>query len=89
MANLSDLLEQFPQRELEIQRLFARNPEFRGVCEDYEMAVKALRHWERVERNAVRAAEYRQLMGEIADEITKLLDAASASTRAPEHTRSE
>ena len=88
MARLPGLLERFPSRELDIHRLCARDAEFRGVCEDYEVALKALRHWERVEKNAARADEYRQLAGEIADEIASCLDAASASLRAPERARS-
>jgi len=88
MPSLSGLLERFSSRELEIHRLCARDAEFRGVCEDYEVAFKALEHWERVEGESVRAVEYRDLVGEIADEITERLDAASASSRTPEHTRS-
>jgi hypothetical protein len=49
---------------------------FRCACEDYELAVKALHHWERVEKNAVRAVEYRQFATEIATEIAARLDAA-------------
>lgn len=71
--------ERFPRRELEIRRLWARNEEFRCACEDYEAAVKAFRHWERIEGNAERAEEYRLLAGEIATEIAARLDAALAS----------
>jgi crotonobetainyl-CoA:carnitine CoA-transferase CaiB-like acyl-CoA transferase len=88
LTRLPGLLERFPSRELDIRRLCARDTEFRGVCEDYEVALKALRHWERVENNAARADEYRQLADEIADEIASCLDAASASLRAPERARS-
>ena len=88
MQSLSGLLERFPARELDIHRLCARDAEFRSVCEDYEVALKALQHWESVAQNAVRADEYRQLAGEIADEIAVRLDAASASVGAPERARS-
>jgi hypothetical protein len=70
--------EQFPAQELEVRRLCARDEEFRCACEDYETAVKALRHWECVENNGGRAVEYRKLAGEIAAEIAARLDAASA-----------
>ena len=88
MQSLSGLLERFPSRELDIHRLCARDAEFRSVCEDYEVALKAFQHWESVAQNAVRADEYRQLAGEIADEIAVRLDAASASVGAPERARS-
>lgn len=78
MERLPALLERFPARELEVRRLCARDEDFCCACEDYEVAVKALRHWERDENNMVRAAEYRQLADEIADEIVARLDAASA-----------
>jgi hypothetical protein len=88
MQSLPGLLERFPARELEIRRLCARDDDFRSVCEDHEVALKALQHWESVAQNAVRADEYRQLAGEIADEIAVRLDAASASVGAPERARS-
>lgn len=78
MASLTALKERLPARELEIRRLCARDAEFRNVCDDYEVAMKALRHWERVEANATREVEYRELAGEIADEIAERLDAAAA-----------
>lgn len=77
MERLSALLDRFPARELEVRRLCARDEDFRGACEDYELAVKALRHWECGENNMARAFEYRQLAGEIASEIMARLDAAS------------
>lgn len=88
MQSLPGLLERFQARELEIHRLCARDVEFRSVCEDHEVALKALQHWESVAQNSVRAEEYRQLAGELADEIASRLDAASASIGAPERARS-
>ncbi len=78
MERLPALLERFPERELEVRRLCARDEGFRCACEDYEVAVKALRHWERDENNAIQVAEYRQLADEIAAEIVARLDDASA-----------
>jgi hypothetical protein len=77
LTSLSALEERFPTRELEIRRLCSREAAFRCACEDYEVAVKALRHWECVEKNTDRAVEYRQLTDEIAAEIEARLDAAS------------
>ena len=78
MTSLPSVIARFPTRELELRRLHARDEDFRCVCEDYEVAVKALGHWQDVEVNAARAAEYRQLTDELAEEIATLLDAASA-----------
>jgi len=80
MTILPALIVRFPARALEIRRLCARDEDFRCVCEDYDAAVKALGHWEGVEHNAARAAQYRQLTEELAEEIAALLDAASVST---------
>ena len=88
MARLSVLRERFPARELEVRRLYARDQEFRCACEDYEDAAKALRHWECVEMNPVRAIEYRQIAGEIAAEIAARLDAATAPLGTREDNRS-
>jgi hypothetical protein len=80
MPSLPALIARFPTRELEIRRLCAQDEEFRCASDDYEVAVKALEHWEHVEPNAARASEYRQLTEELAVEIAELLDAASVST---------
>ncbi len=80
MTSLHALIARFPTRELEIRRLHARDEDFRCVCEDYEVAQKALAHWEGIEHNPARAAEYRKISAELAVEIVALLDAASVST---------
>jgi hypothetical protein len=77
VERLTALLDLFPARELEVRRLYARDENFRGACDDYELAMKALRHWECGKNNTARALEYRQLAGEIASEIMARLDAAS------------
>lgn len=87
MAVLTCLLERFPTRELEIHRLCGLDPEFRGACNDYEIAVKALHHWTRVEHDTVREDEYRQLVDEIADEIVERLKPSPASVTEPERRR--
>ena len=46
MAGVSALVSRFPQHELVIHRLWAREGEFRAVCGEYEAALAALRHWE-------------------------------------------
>ena len=71
-------MDRFPDRELEIRRLFGRDEDFRNACRDFDLAVKALKHWECVENSAARMAEYRQIVDEIEAEIAALLDAALA-----------
>jgi len=75
---LSSIDEVFPGRELDVRRLYGRDEEFRFACEDYDVAVKALRYWEQVEENPVRAAEYRRLTHELAAEVKARLDTAFA-----------
>lgn len=77
MQDMRALSERFPARELEVRRLCARDESFRCACEDYEVAVKAIRHWEFTRNNMARAIEYRQLANEIAAEIEASLDATS------------
>jgi hypothetical protein len=69
-------MARIPTRELEVRRLCARDEDFRGACEDYEVAAEALRHWECVEKNVSRAVEYQLLAEEIAAEIEARLDNA-------------
>lgn len=64
----------FPGRELEIHRLQTQDADFRGICDDYDEALTALRRWEGAERDDARAEEYRQLTAELAAEILSILD---------------
>ena len=75
-----------PTRELEVRRLFARDEEFRGICDDYLEAQEALRHWQVVEGNELRADEYRRLAAEFEAEIVAYLDAARARRSQSEET---
>ena len=70
MRKIAALVERIvPTRELEVRRLFARDEEFRGICDDYLEAQEALRHWQVVEGNEARADEYRRLAAEFEAEI--------------------
>jgi hypothetical protein len=73
MAGVSALVSRFPQHELVIHRLWARDGEFRVVCGDYEAALAALRHWESLEPAPARAREYRELVTELEDEIMEMV----------------
>jgi hypothetical protein len=80
VARLAALGQRFPTRELEVHRLYVQDEEFRAVCDDYEEALRVLRHWQFVERNVSRAEEYRQIAAELEAEILALLDAASVAS---------
>jgi hypothetical protein len=77
MTNPCSSSHQLSAQELELRKLCARDDDFRNACDDYEVAMTALRRWECDQKNAERAAEYRQLAQEIATEIVARLDAAS------------
>jgi hypothetical protein len=62
----------FEGQELTVRRLYASDPEFRSVCEDYATATRALASWE---ADRMRAEDYRQLVGELEAEIRSFLDA--------------
>lgn len=74
MTRPSHVLSRFPRVELAIHRLYARDTRFRGICDDYEEAVAALRHWETAD--PARASDFRRLAGEIKDEIAACLGVA-------------
>lgn len=73
MVNLevAVVTHRFGSNELAIRRLYAVDPEFRATCADYADAVEALVHWQ---QDPSRAAEYRQLVGELELEIQRFLE---------------
>lgn len=73
MQGVSTLVTRFPQHELAIHRLWARDEGFREVCADYEAALAALRHWECLESAHLRAREYRLLVTELEEEIMEIV----------------
>jgi hypothetical protein len=66
MHDLVPIIRRFPQHEFEINRLYARVPEFRAICEDYADATRALAFWE---NDPSKAEDYRQLVKELEDEM--------------------
>ena len=79
MARIAHVLSRFPTAELVIHRLYVQDPAFRGICDDYEEAVAALRHWEAC--NDARAGDFRLLASEIEAEIADFLDRPGEITR--------
>lgn len=74
------VLSRFPDAELAIHRLYARDATFRGICDDYEEAVAALDHWR---DDAARSDDFRRLAAEIEAEIADLLERGAGSGGPP------
>jgi hypothetical protein len=71
MKELVAVIRQFPMQELAIRRLYASDPEFRDICEDYVTANCALERWQ---ADMVKAAEFREMSEEIEREILKYIE---------------
>ena len=76
MKELDSVIARFPMQELAIRRLCARDPSFREICEDHATATCAIQRWSADEK---RAAEYRDLIAEIEQEITDNLTKAQGA----------
>jgi uncharacterized protein YdcH (DUF465 family) len=81
---MSDEIEalacRFPQHPSAIRRLHARDPDFRSICDDYDDAQRALKHWEAAGRAAPeRVAEYREILKELEEEALAILKAFEGS----------
>lgn len=71
MDELATVIRRFYRHELSIRRFYASDPDFRELCEHYGIAVAALERW--IE-DPPRAEEYRQIVREMEEEISKYLD---------------
>ena len=68
------LARRFPQHASKIRRLKARDPDFRSICDDYDDARRALKHWEAAGQAAPeRVAEYREILKELEEEVLAIL----------------
>jgi hypothetical protein len=69
MGALEALIAKIPEQAWTIRRLQMRDAEFRSLCEDYDMALQALEHWQSVGGPAhARVDEYRQFAKELQDQ---------------------
>ncbi len=74
------VVNRFPDRELEIHRLLARDPDFGVVCEEYSDGQAALRHWQaQGAAGTARVKEYLEMIAELEVEILDLLSKARRS----------
>jgi hypothetical protein len=75
-GEIGTLARRFPQHASKIRRLRARDPDFRSICNDYDDAQRALKHWEAAGRAAPeRVAEYRQILAELEADALAILEA--------------
>ena len=75
-GEIETLARRFPQHASKIRRLQARDPDFRSICDDYDDAWRALKHWQAAGQAAPeRVAEYRQMLTELEAEALAILQA--------------
>lgn len=79
-GSASHVLERFPDHWQEITELLRTSDAFGFLCEDYAVAVTALRAWEvsADPKAPVREAEYRNLVAELEAEILGQLQVRGA-----------
>lgn len=70
MSNLASVIRRFAAHEFAVRRLYAFDPEFRSLCEDFEIASRALAQWH---ADDAKARDYRRLIGELEDEIAEFI----------------
>ena len=74
-SSIAAIVTRFPLRELEIHRRCVRDPKFAEICEDYGVALVALRHWEGAGPGGTTQVEdYRRILGELEAEVLAILD---------------
>lgn len=71
MAYPIEVIRRFPTREFVVRRLFAADPDFRSLCEDYSVATSALERWKTDE---AKADYYRHAVRELEEEILGYVD---------------
>ena len=81
MAEMRSIVARYPERELDIRRLCARESGFRAVCRDYEEAVSALRHWQNVAGDVDgKVLDYANFLAELEAEILGRLNRSTSRT---------
>ena len=65
--------ERFPDKNHAIDLLIAEDPEFRTICEDYDVCINALKYWTQSKEPEAetRVNEYRTLVQELEEEVTQ------------------
>lgn len=78
------IVGRFPEFEFELYHLCSRDPDFRSLCEDYQLAVSARRYWQQTPGGERWAEEYRCFLLELEDEILAHVSALRSSGRRSE-----
>ncbi|WP_035484662.1 hypothetical protein [Geminicoccus roseus] len=74
MQGVDLLVSRFPTQEFSIRRLYACDPDFRMVCDDYEDVQNALQHWQADDRATPgMVGHYRTLLEELETEVLSIL----------------
>ncbi len=78
-AELSLVLERFPERALVIREVFLREESFRSACEDYALACECLARFEALSDTdgGTEISYYRSVIAELESEIAALLPGSS------------
>lgn len=71
MNDVVMVISRFPTHEFAARRCYASDVDFREMCENYATTRSALDRWK---SDGGKAAEYRQLMRELEDEILAYLE---------------
>ena len=68
--------KRFHEKKDSIDRLLEKNSEFRALCEDYNVCVKAFAYWTKSQdpEAETRRKEYRTLIRELEEEVTQTLE---------------
>lgn len=80
--DLTHVLERFPERVALIERLASENDSFRGLCEDFALAISTLGRLSKLaepERNATIIADYESVVAELERDIATALQHADAA----------
>ena len=69
------ILEKFPEKSQAIAHLLEEDSEFLAMCEDYDVCIVALQHWEQSKEPEAktRVNEYRELIEKLEEEVIQFL----------------
>jgi hypothetical protein len=74
MDALEALIRDLPEGAERIRRRFWRDPEFRGICEDYRDSLEAANRFQALQPpDPARVTQYRQLAAELLTEAAEIL----------------
>ncbi len=78
MPDVISVIHRFAGYEFLVRRLYATDPEFKIICDDYADALRASEVWASDE---AKSEDYQNLVRELEDEIHHFIGAAHPATR--------